>query len=78
MKNHTKIYFDYFGYDKNSFIECEVCGAKAVDINTININEGSHIENIIAFCLKCSKNYSNKSYWSEWLIKIHKIKLIRQ
>ena len=36
MKNHTKIYFEYFGYDKSDFIACEVCGATAVDINHID------------------------------------------
>jgi hypothetical protein len=35
MKKHVKIYLDYFGYDVNSFIDCEVCGSKAVDIHHI-------------------------------------------
>jgi hypothetical protein len=35
MKNHTKVYFKAFGYDTNSWIACEVCGATAVDIHHI-------------------------------------------
>jgi hypothetical protein len=35
MKNHTKVYFKAFGYDTNSWIGCEVCGATAVDIHHI-------------------------------------------
>jgi hypothetical protein len=81
MKNHTKIYFDYFGYDKNSFIECEVCGAKAVDLHHIERRGmgGSKladtIENIMALCRKHHEEYGDKKQWKEWLIKVHTIKL---
>ena len=38
MQKHTKIYFDYFGYDVCDFIKCEIpnCEDQAVDINHID------------------------------------------
>jgi hypothetical protein len=81
MKNHTKIYFDYFGYDKNSFIECEVCGAKAVDLHHIErrgmggSKSADRIENIMALCRKHHEEFGDKKQWKEWLIKLHTIKL---
>jgi hypothetical protein len=81
MKNHTKIYFDYFGYDKNSFIECEVCGAKAVDLHHIERRgmggnkSADTIENIMALCRKHHEEFGDKKQWKEWLIKLHNIKL---
>ena len=81
MKNHTKIYFEYFGYDKNSFIECEVCGAKAVDLHHIErrgmggSKSADRIENIMALCRKDHENFGDKKQWKEWLIKLHNIKL---
>lgn len=59
MKKHTKIYLDYFGYDKTDFIGCEVCGSKAVDIHHIDSkgmggsNTKDYIENLIAVCRGC-------------------------
>jgi len=35
MKQHTKIYLEYFGYSIADFIPCEVCQSKAVDIHHI-------------------------------------------
>jgi hypothetical protein len=32
MQKHIKVYFNYYGLDEHSFIACEVCKAKAVDI----------------------------------------------
>ena len=81
MKNHTKIYFDYFGYDKNSFIECEICGAKAVDLHHIErrgmggSKSADRIENIMALCRKHHEEFGDKKQWKEWLIKLHTIKL---
>lgn len=33
MKNHTKVYLDYFGFDTGDFIPCEISGRPAVDIS---------------------------------------------
>jgi hypothetical protein len=81
MKNHVKKYFEYFGYDKNSFIECEVCGAKAVDIHHIErrgmggSKSADRIENIMALCRKHHEEFGDKKQWKEWLIKLHNIKM---
>ena len=32
MQKHIKVYFNHYGLDEQSFIACEVCKAKAVDI----------------------------------------------
>jgi hypothetical protein len=81
MKNHVKKYFEYFGYDKNSFIECEVCGAKAVDLHHIErrgmggSKSADTIENIMALCRKHHEEFGDKKQWKEWLIKLHNIKM---
>ena len=69
MKKHTKIYFDYFGYDETDFIACEVCGSKSVDIHHLDAKGmgGSklkdYIENLIAVCRDCHiKCHSNKEF----------------
>ena len=59
MKNYTKIYLDFFGYDIGDFIACEVCGDRAVDINHIErkgmggSKTKDYIENLIALCRSC-------------------------
>lgn len=59
MKKYVKIYLDYFGYDIGDFIQCEVCGAKAVDIQHISprgmggSKTKDYIENLMAMCRKC-------------------------
>lgn len=59
MKKHTKIYFQHFGYGIDDFIECELCGAKAVDIHHIDCRgmggaeDKDTIENLMALCRKC-------------------------
>jgi 5-methylcytosine-specific restriction endonuclease McrA len=81
LKRHTKIYLDYFGYDISDFIGCEVCGAKAVDINHIKARGmgGSKkldvIENLMACCRECHITYADKQQYREFLIEIHKTKL---
>lgn len=56
MKKHTKVYFEYFGYDESSWIPCEICQRKAVDVHHINSRGmgGSKtkdlIENLVALC----------------------------
>ena len=62
MKHHTQIYFEYFDYDVNSWIACEVCGGTSVDIHHIvprskfgskRKAEQDHISNLIALCRVC-------------------------
>ena len=62
MQNHVKNYFKAFGYDESSFIPCELCGAKAIDIHHVRPRSsfGSKIKeeqdqphNLIALCRIC-------------------------
>ena len=81
LPKHTQIYFDYFGYDESSHIECEICGAKAVDLHHIErrgmggSKSADRIENIMALCRKCHDSKGDRKEWKEWLIKLHNIKL---
>ena len=52
MTRHCKVYFDYFGYGIDSFVPCEVCGAKAVDIHHLDGRgkDKNRIELLIALC----------------------------
>lgn len=82
MKRHTKIYLDYFGYGMDSFIPCEVCGDKAVDIHHIDCRGmgGSKtkdtIDNLMAVCRKCHIEYGDKKEHIDLLKGIHKLKII--
>lgn len=80
MKKHTKIYFDYFGYDESSFIPCEVCRKKAVDIHHIESRKMGHskehsdkdtIDNLMAVCRSCHEKYGDKKQYKEFLINLH-------
>ena len=80
MKQHTKIYFDYFGYDVTSFIPCEICEKKAVDINHIKprgmggSKKMDNIENLMALCRNCHIEYGDKKQHIDFLTQIHKDK----
>lgn len=77
MKKHVKIYMDYFGYDESSFISCEICGKKAVDIHHIDARGagGSKkkdvIENLMAMCREDHIYYGDKVQWKPYLKDVH-------
>lgn len=77
MKKHTKIYMDFFSYSIADFIPCEVCGAKAVDINHIECRGmgGSklkdHINNLMAMCRPCHVRLGDKVGYKDMLIQTH-------
>ncbi len=83
MKKHTKIYFEYFGYDVSDFIPCEVCGAKAIDINHIDARgmggskEKDSIDNLMAMCRKCHIEYGDIKEKKQWLKDLHQLNLSR-
>jgi len=77
MRQHTKIYFDYFGYSGQEFIACEVCGRKAVDIHHIDCKgmggtSKDKIENLMAVCRECHIKYGDKKDYIEFLKQVHK------
>ena len=56
MQNHTKVYFNLFGYDESSTILCEMCNDVAVDIHHLerrNKTKNDFIENLIGLCRDC-------------------------
>ena len=64
MQKHTKVYFDFFGYDESDYIPCEMCGSKAVDIHhlerrTRNKVTNDYIENLVGLCRDCHINAEN-------------------
>lgn len=78
MKNHTKVYFEEFGYDLTDFVPCEICGARAVDIHHIEARGmgGSKLkdnkENLMALCREDHIKYGDKKQFKEWLFRVHK------
>jgi hypothetical protein len=80
MQKHTKIYFDYFGYDVTDFIPCEICETKAVDIHHIHARgmggtkQADNIENLMALCRNCHIEYGDKKQHIDFLTQIHKNK----
>ena len=83
MKNHTKIYLKYFGYDMNSFIPCEMCGMKAQDIHHVEARglggnpsgDKDTIENLMALCRQCHIDFGDKKQHKEMLKVVHKVKM---
>jgi 5-methylcytosine-specific restriction endonuclease McrA len=77
MRKHTKIYFDYFGYGKEDFVSCEVCGRRACDVHHIDCRGmgGSKnkdvIENLMAVCRECHIKYGDKKEYMDFLKEKH-------
>jgi hypothetical protein len=77
MRKHTKIYMDYFGYGKEDFISCEICGKRAVDIHHINARgmggskEKDSIENLMAVDRECHIKYGDKKEYMDFLKEKH-------
>lgn len=78
MKKHTKVYLEHFGFDTESFIPCEVCGSKAVDIHHIQrrgmggSKSADHIANLMAVCRLCHIKYGDLKQYKDFLIETHK------
>ncbi len=77
MKPYTALYLDFFGYDTSDFIPCEVCGARAVDINHIKSRGmgGSKnkdvIGNLMALCRADHIKYGDIVEYRPFLQEIH-------
>lgn len=79
MKNHTKIYLDFFGYDKTDFIPSELSGAKAVDIHHIDCKgmggdpngEKDNIFNLMALTREEHELYGDKKEFMMFLRTSH-------
>lgn len=72
---------NYFGYDQSSFIPCEICGSRAVDIHHIDCKGmgGSKkkdvIENLMALCREDHEYYGDKVQWKSYLREVHSKKM---
>jgi hypothetical protein len=77
MRKHTKIYMDYFGYGKEDFISCEICGKRAVDIHHINARgmggskDKDTIDNLMAVDRECHIKYGDKKEYMDFLKEKH-------
>jgi len=77
VKKHTKVYLNHFGHGADSFIPCEVCGSRAVDIHHIDARgmgggkTKDTIENLMALCRGCHVEYGDKKDHKEFLKKKH-------
>jgi 5-methylcytosine-specific restriction endonuclease McrA len=82
MKKHTKIYFDYFGYQIPSDVLCENCNAQAVDIHHLEPRgmggnkRKDAIENLIALCRNCHLKAENNKEFNQVLKGIHENNLL--
>lgn len=82
MKNHTRIYFEFFGYDESDFILCEIpgCGKQAVDICHIDAKgmggdpQGKKdvIENLMAKCREHHVQYGDLPEFFDFLYAVHR------
>jgi len=77
MRKHTKIYMDYFGYCKEDFCSCEVCGRRGVDVHHIDCRgmggskEKDTIENLMLVCRECHLKYGDKKDYIDFLKQVH-------
>jgi 5-methylcytosine-specific restriction endonuclease McrA len=76
MKNYTRTYLNYFGLDVSSFVSCEICGGKAVDIHHIEARSKrkdleDDINNLQALCRKCHEDYGDRKEFKEKLQEVH-------
>jgi hypothetical protein len=84
MQKHTKIYFDYFGYDESDYITCEACDKyRAVSVHHIErrgmggSKTKDYIENLMAVCNDCHIRYGDKKQYKDWLRRVHKLRMER-
>lgn len=81
MKNHTRIYLNYFNFKipEDCFCEIPDCGIYANDINHIDARgmggdpNGSKdvIENLMATCRNHHNQYGDVPDKKEWLREVH-------
>jgi 5-methylcytosine-specific restriction endonuclease McrA len=81
MKQYVKTYLTYFGYDVSDWIQCEVCGAKAVDIHHLDPRSTNKakinlIDNLVALCRTCHDKCGSSWDFNEMTRLIHRKKLL--
>lgn len=77
MKNHVKVYIEYYNLAPNSYIRCEICSSSAVDIHHIESRgmggskKKDNIENLIAVCRKCHERCHSDEIFNSSAKNIH-------
>lgn len=77
MQKYKRVYLDYFGYDLDDFVPCEICGGRAVDIHHIDARGmgGSKtkdfIENLMGLCRRHHDEYGDKVQHYDYLNLVH-------
>ena len=67
----------YFGHTVDSFIPCEVCGRRAVDIHHITARGmgggrgKDEIGNLMALCREHHMEYGDKKQYKDFLMEVH-------
>ena len=77
MRKHTKLYLDYFGYVKDDFMACEICGGRMVDIHHIDCRgmgsskDKDEIKNLMGLCRLHHLEYGDKKEHIDFLKETH-------
>ena len=77
MRNHTKVYMEYFGYQIVEDAYCELCGKPCGPPHHIQARglggskERDNIENLIGLCYTHHIDAEDHVYSKEYLTKIH-------
>ena len=83
MKHYIEVYHSSCGKHIGDHLDCEVCGATAVDIHHIKargMGGNPHAdtpENLIAVCRTCHEEYGDKKQHRVMLIEIVEKRLFR-
>ena len=78
MKNHTKVYFQAFGYDVSDFIPSELSSQPAVDIHHIDCRgsggtkKEDRIEELMALTREEHLKYGDKKQFMRMLYMKHR------
>ena len=77
MKKYVKLYLDYFGYVKDDFMCCEICGGRMVDIHHIDCRgmggskNKDEIKNLMGLCRLHHMEYGDKKEHIDFLKETH-------
>lgn len=78
---HKQVYFDAFDCTENTYIGCEICNKKAVDIHHIEARgmggtkEPERIENLMALCRVCHDMFGDKKKWKDFMYRSHRSRM---
>ena len=68
LKNHTKIFMNYWGYDVPEDVSCMACHSPAVDIHHIkgrgmgSSDKKDHPTNLASLCRACHEKTESKKF----------------